>query len=166
MDTAIGSQDPVLVWRKFISFKIGHAAPGFFYYKITGGAIPCFQFVLIKSVESPGGNPAEVNGCRPEATDRNSFSDKTLKNFEGPIWHIEISVGKTGDQASFYRFCFSAYPYCFIIQRSAHALFCHKQLIKMGVVDGSKYHLAFMFQCNRHTIKGNAMGKIYCTVNW
>src|SRR5258705_11092468 len=121
--------------------------------------------MLIKSVKSSTGYPAKINGCRTQSPYRNTFPDKTFKNFQWSVRYIDISIRKACNKTSFYHFCFFAYMNRFVIQCGAFSFFCKKEFIEMGIKNSRHDNLAVMFDANGNAIQWNTVSKIYSAIN-
>ena len=97
---SISRQYAMLIYGEFTPGKISNLSSGLFYHQITGRAIPCFQFMLIKAIEATSGYPTKIDSGRTQSTNRNSLADKSFENLEWPVSHINICIGKPGNEAS------------------------------------------------------------------
>src|ERR1035438_5438753 len=121
--------------------------------------------MLIKSVEAPSGYPAQIHCCGSQTPDRNTFTDHSCKNIQGPVWQVQVSIWKSCHQAGFDYRCFFTYADRLIVQGGPEAFLRKVKFLVERVVNGAKDHFSKMFQADGYAANGNTVCKIHGAVD-
>ena len=90
MEEPVGGQHLPASRRKRASIHVGHHPPGLSDNQRAAGDIPGLQVALPESVHAPGGDVAEIDGGRPESSDRARPADeRTEESFTVPTNEME-----------------------------------------------------------------------------
>src|SRR5438105_74068 len=122
--------------------------------------------MLIKTIKATAGHPAQINGCRSKAANRNTLSDEAFKYLQGSVRLIQISIWEAGNEAGVLYLLFFTYLYRFGVKRSAASPFCKEHFIKKGIKHSPQYHFSIVFQTDGYTTDRNAMCKVHRSINW
>ncbi len=165
MDLSVCGQHPVLVNGEFFARVIGHFSAGLFHDQVASCAVPGLEFMFIKAVESSGSHPAQIDGGGTQSSYRDALAYKTFKDLERPVRHVDVGVGKTGDEAGVNGPVLFADSYGLIIQERARSFFGKEKFIHVRVINGTHNDFSLVFNGNGYAIERNTVGKVDRTVD-
>src|SRR5690606_11721227 len=121
--------------------------------------------MLIKSIKSPGGYPAQIQRCAAEATNGNALPNKFAENGKRTIGRIQIGVWESGNKAGAQQFILIAYTNCFSIERCTISFFGQKHFLHIRVVHSAHDYFSGLFERDAYTTYGYAVSKVHRSVD-